>query len=1148
VARLTGAPPTRDGPYQGLLPYGEDDAAYFFGRGAARDTVIDNLIAYRVSVLYGPSGVGKSSLLRAGVVRHVRDAGRRSVQRGVPVENVAVAFGRWSADDPAAAVAEAIADALAQVSLPLAEDLPAGSLVDVAGAAAQRLDGSLLLIFDQFEELFLYPEASGRFVEQLTQMLARRDVAASVLISIREDALARLDALTGRVPTLLDHLVRIAHLDRDAAREAINGPLELWNRKQAPDSQEVGIEPELVEAVLDGVQTGRLERGEFDGVGGAAAERDDTSIQTPYLQLVLTRLWDEERRAGSPKLRLRTFERLEGAQRILARHVDNAMAQLSPGEQELAAGVMRQLVTPSGTKIALRSTDLAEYVRATGGKLDEPRVKAVLERLTREARLLQATGDAGYEIYHDALARPILDWRRRWQDERDRARRRRRNRVVAAIVAGLVATVVVVSVLALLAVKAHDEAAERARDAESVALASASRDVASSEPDVALLLALAALARRDRPEARSSMMLAREAAGPDAALGIMRGHTAAVNDVALLRRGKVIASASPDGRIILWSAATHRRIAASFAGPPAAYSSLAVSGDVLAAGTVGGAIRLWDVATARRRPDLRAGRHEVRSLAFSLDGRTLASAGEAQPIRLWDMLARGGPRIRASMAAGLQRTFRVAFSPRGDVLASAGSDLTARLWRVRDGRPQASFWPGVDRRGRARGRFTSVAFASDGLLAVGGTQTWLWDPVGGAKRRLPSATGGQVVDLAFSPAADRLAGAGADGSVWLWDARSPRRQPARLEGPSGPLERVRFAPDGRTLVAAGDDRKVWIFVAAFPQLLRDGGERIREVAFGRGGNTIATAGIDGGPRLGGFVRLWNARTQRMLGRPIVSDKLIASVAFSADGHELAAGTETGPVLLRDLRSHRVVTLTGHRDGVSSVAFSPDGHLLASGSFDGSIILWDVRSRRRVGTVLRNDKGVGAVAFSPDGRRVATGGQDGIVRLWDVASRRTVGHTIGGRGAAVVDLAFGAHGRTLAYADFDGELRLTDLATRRTRTLGNPLAPAAGVAFDGRTLLAADEGGHVRFWDVHSRGMLGSTLVAGNQLSGIAASPDGRTFATIGGDGSARLWRHILWRDTSELAAEVCDLVGADLSAAEWARYASGIPPSSLCDA
>jgi CHASE2 domain-containing sensor protein len=197
------------------------------------------------------------------------------------------------------------------------------------------------------------------------------------------------------------------------------------------------IEPELVDAVLRQVEIGRVRIGRSGPTAdGEPSDARQGRIQTPYLQLVLIRLWDEEVRAGSRVLRLSTLERLGGSERIVATHLDAAMETLSPQEQGVAASTFRYLVTPSGTKISQSSKDLAEYA-----ELPEATVAPVLERLAGEARILQPAGDSRYEIYHDALAAPILEWRNRWEGRKLRGREQRRLFSTVGLAAGALALV-----------------------------------------------------------------------------------------------------------------------------------------------------------------------------------------------------------------------------------------------------------------------------------------------------------------------------------------------------------------------------------------------------------------------------------------------------------------------------------------------------------------------------------------------------------------------------------------------------------------------------------------------------------------------------------------------------------------------------------
>jgi WD40 repeat protein len=1155
------------------MPYGEDDGEYFFGRDTYRSVVVDNLLAYRVSVLYGPSGVGKSSLLRAGVVRHVRDQAQRRLSDGLPAEYAAVHFSTWSAD-PEAGVQQAIADALGQLSPGLASGLARGSLAETVSDAAERVDGSLLLILDQFEEYVLYNSADGPFIDALARTLARRDCGVSVLISIREDALAMLDALAEGLPSLLDNLLRIAHLDREAAREAIIQPLKLWSSRHAGDGSPAGIEPELVEAILDGAQTASLDAGEFDGTG-VAATAADRSIQTPYLQLVLTRLWEEELAAGSPLLRLQTLERLHGAEQIVATHVDGAIARLSSEEQTVAAAVLRQLVTPSGSKIALRSADLAEYAA-----LDEPVVVAVLERLTREARMLQAIGDTRYEISHDALAEPILDWRRRWQARQDRARDRRRNRAVAATAAGVALIAAVVAVLAILAIRGRDDARRQAASATSVALAAASRDQLGSHPDVALLLALGALEAQDRTEARRAMVAAREGVGHGAVIGIMRGHSGAVEDVAFAQQGRTIVSAGQDGKIVFWSAATHRRV-----GRPIATthdSGLAVSPDgrTLTAANRDGDLTLWDVASRRALGTIRASRGAA-GVAFSPDGRTIAASLRGRSnrafkvlaparIRLWDARTRDvvGKPITADAGP-------LAFSPDGRSVAYIAQRASST------GGP-TSFSSAVHVRrvgsGRAVGRtfrrdvdLSSIAFAPDGpTLVVGGAETWLWDLTTGRRRRVvanPRQTtaapprGGASGAIAVSPDGHRFAVAGTDGRTRLWDLATRRRLTEPLTGPTDGLGAIAFGPDGRTLAGAGADGRVWLMDAAFPHVLGrqldprcfpasadnlGGGifvdvppcERFHAVAFARP-DVLVTAGKDG------TLRLWNAQSRRAFGRRIRSST--GSYSLSHDGRLLA--TVDKVAVLWDLRSRRVVARLGNRaDDISLVALSPDGRLLAT--LGKSVVLWDVTSRRRLGAPLRGPSGTlepglagdaGSMAFSPDGRTLGAG-IDGLY-LWSTGTRRLLGTRLGGLDPPI---AFSPDGSTVAVADLH-EIVLLDLATRGIRGTLSSGQQTASLAFtpDGRTLIAGGDRG-IELWDPSAQRRVGGTLRGDRHfVEAVAASPDGRTFASAQRT-TARVWSDILWRDEHELTSEICDLVGNDLTRAEWAQDAGGVPFRSVC--
>jgi hypothetical protein len=409
------------------MPYAEEDAAFFFGRKPEQEIIAANLQAYRLTLLYGPSGVGKSSVLRAGVAHHLRQLADHTVAERGTREFVVVVFSSWR-DDAVAHLTARIRDSVNDGSVQSAPaTVPASpSLVETLASWTTHVDSELLIILDQFEEYFLYhpqEDGEGSFAVEFPRAISRPGLRANFLISIREDALAKLDRFKGRIPNLFDNYLRIDHLDRDAARAAIEKPIEQFNRCRASATSAVSLEPALIDAVLKQVRTGQVLLGDAGqgGIGTAAQASTEQRIETPYLQLVMTRLWKEERGSGSNVLRLDTLNRFGGADRIVRTHLDDVMNGLTPAERQAASRVFRYLVTPSGTKIAHTISDLADYAA-----LPESQLEPMAEKLSGgDVRIIRPIAPSPekptvprYEIFHDVLAPAILDWRHRAEAER----------------------------------------------------------------------------------------------------------------------------------------------------------------------------------------------------------------------------------------------------------------------------------------------------------------------------------------------------------------------------------------------------------------------------------------------------------------------------------------------------------------------------------------------------------------------------------------------------------------------------------------------------------------------------------------------------------------------------------------------------------
>jgi len=413
-------------PYVGLRPYGEADRDFFFGREQDEAVIYANAVATRLTVLYGASGVGKSSLLRAGVVPRVR----------LHSEAAAVYYNRWQTSDFEEALNRQCAAAMAAVCPDLAVTIPAPTTFDeclrLLTAAADR---PIFVLLDQFEEYLLYHSGEQHaFDLAVARAVNRRDVDVRLLIGIRDDALHRFDErFRRRIVNPLGNTLRLRHLTDAQATRAITEPLRVFREKSPATSAPTEIAEETVRGILRQVRPAARP----DVVEREGASPPDVPIETAYLQLVLGKLWDAESRHGGRELRLATLDNeLGGAGRIVYQHLLEVIAALSPRGRAICEHVFPHLVTPSLSKIAHETRDIVAFV-AEKGRFNESDVHDVLTELSApsERRILRRTfPPERFEIFHDVLARPILEW---IETRRRVAAASRWRRIAAALIAAV---------------------------------------------------------------------------------------------------------------------------------------------------------------------------------------------------------------------------------------------------------------------------------------------------------------------------------------------------------------------------------------------------------------------------------------------------------------------------------------------------------------------------------------------------------------------------------------------------------------------------------------------------------------------------------------------------------------------------------------
>lgn len=415
-------------PFRGLKSFSasDSDAALFFGRDREQELIVANLLASRLTLLYGQSGIGKSSILCAGVVNGLR-APEADVGGGSRPAVIYVSEWRTAPDTTILSMLRE--EALRLTGEELEPPKHALAFNQALEWWTERLNCRLLLILDQFEQYFLsHPSADSQpFDRSLASAILHPHLRMHCLISLREDSLVGLDRFKGELPNLFRNRLRLDGLGEAAALEVIGATVDRYNEQRAPDHPAVALEPGLAEMVTRELQQGVPTLAASRGVSHSPGDThvgEPRPIEPAHLQLVMQALWTRDISGGSTMLQMSTLRALGGCDEIVGSHVEATLAGLPAKQRAVAARSIRYLITPSAIKVAHTPSDLADYADAPRALVAEMLEGLSALRIMRPLPPEEGSQERRYEVFHDLLARPMLEWRADFEARRLRLRMR----------------------------------------------------------------------------------------------------------------------------------------------------------------------------------------------------------------------------------------------------------------------------------------------------------------------------------------------------------------------------------------------------------------------------------------------------------------------------------------------------------------------------------------------------------------------------------------------------------------------------------------------------------------------------------------------------------------------------------------------------
>ncbi|MBP0013341.1 MAG: WD40 repeat domain-containing protein [Roseofilum sp. SID2] len=1041
---------------------------------SGRQEDIDNLLTRmerrdrKLTVIYGPSGVGKSSLLQAGLVTALKLS---SFEGNNYFPILIQVYHHWQEDF----------------------SLQIRAISPTCSAILQRLEEMTqhyqipVLLFDQLEEFFLHYSDRNKRQEFYDFIQACLRISyVKMVLSIREDYLYYLLELTrytdlGELDkNYEDILYYLGNFSPPEAKAIIE---YLTNRSSTP------LEPSLIDRLVEDLTT------------------EQEEIRPIELQLIGAQLENQG------IITLRDYQRLGSNPKevLIDIYLDEVVRDCGPEQEAIAELVLYLLTDDDNTRPLKTQASLEKALEQKGDRLN-----LVLEIFVKSGLVLHLSGelDNHYQLVHDYLV-PFIRHKKGAQlladlEQERQQRQKSDRRFLLGMRTATIISLILTGLAMLFAGTANyqqQQAFKQRQIAENNAISALEQSIiaqsttartlmrsTSGQQLEALVTALEAAAQlRQHPRLKSGNVTHHVINSLANAIYNLKEFNrletqSIIYHVNFSPNGQFIATAQNNGAVKIWQQDGTLLTTLKGHQDRVYWVSFSPDGKWMASASIDRTIKLWDLANFSAIKTFHGHQDRIYNVTFSLNSQFIASSSRDGTVKLWNLEGKTlltYRRHRDSVES-------ISFSPDGQLLASASNDRTVKVWTI-TGKHRLTY------RGH-QSAVTFVQFSPDGKFLASADANGLiklWNLHG---QEIATLKGHRdtVLGLSFSPDDQILASGSRDKNIIIWNMKG--EVISTISGHNDWVNSVMFSPDSQTLASASADGmvKLWKLQGSDSRIFKGHQDKVYTAQFTPDLQSIISSSADGS------IRLWSVQEGKELATLVQEQERIYGLDVSPDGQRIVYGSRDGTVRWRSLHDSTTRTFRGHQEMVLDVDFSPDGQTIASASLDRTVKLWDLNGKN-IATFSGHSEGVQAVHFSPNGQLIASAGNENLIKIWTLDGSELA--TFRGHKSTIFSVSFSPDGNLLASGSRDKTVKLWKLDGTLVNTFENHTAPVISVSFspDGQMIASASDDKTVKISRLNGEEIM--TLEGHTDwLNEVSFSPDGQWIASASHDGTVRLWR------------------------------------------